>query len=156
MLAAVNLKNALFDEFSSGRSGALAFGNAWASYFKAGTLAGIPPLPAQVDAGVAQLRAAMALTGNATAAEGAATMRTALVAFWTHLQSNAAAYWSGATPGAPSAFLASVDAALVGAFAANLTPDTTRVNAVTRLADALHLGGIGGTLTIASTPVPIL
>lgn len=156
MLAAVNLKNALFDEFSAGRSGALALGNAWTSYFKAATLAGIPPLPAQVDAGVAQLRAAMVFTGNATAAEGAATMRTALVAFWSHLQSNADAYWSGAAPGAPSAFLASVDDALVGAFAANLTPDTTRANAVTRLADALHLGGIGGTLTIAGTPVPII
>lgn len=155
-LLATTLAAALLAEFEAGTSGSLAFANAWATYFKTATLAGAPPVPALVDAGAAQLKAALTLTSNSSASDGAALIRTSLTAFWTHLQANAAAYWPGATPGAPSPGLASVDAALLGAFAANLDAATTSEAATTRLADALHLGGVGGSLTLAGTPIPIL
>lgn len=129
---------------------------AWGVYFKESTLAGIPVNSAAVDSGVSTMASAMTFVNGATAAAGANVFLLGLTAFWTHLQGNAPTYWAAATPGTPSPGLGAVSASLIATFAANNVPGITIPVAAAALATSLATCGVGGTLTVAGSPTPIL
>lgn len=131
---------------------------AWGEYFKQSSVAGSPPVPSLVDAGVALMAAAMNFTNGASASGGATVFNGALVIFWAHVQANAAAYWPGCVSGTlPTTLGGTLTTALTSAFGTNNSPSVTRLQAATSLASALHANaGLGGTVTIAAVPTPIL
>ena len=153
-----NIAGALSDMTEPGAPDAnLRLSQAFGEYFKGATVSEVTALDSVVNLAVEAMASHLVFTEEGSSDSAAAAFQNALAAFWVVIQGSSATCWPGCTAGAPPANVASIAELMPPVFAANNMHGVTREEAAQNLATFLHtVAGLGGTVTIALAPVPIL
>lgn len=130
---------------------------AWDNYFQGATVAGIPVVPGTTEP--ARLLMKAALAGMSVPGAGPALYVASLAAYWGGISAAAAVIWVKAPPlvsATPPPGLATLLAALLPVFVANVVGGLSKVDATLAIATVQHpAAGLGGIAVDSTTPTPL-